>query len=118
MEIVDLKRDEQMALVGLMEFVAESNATVTDEEVQEISQVVDAIGPDKYRQLAEAVDERFANEESLKTHLLGVDRPEARDLIYGIALEMALSDAENLRHSEMLDWLREQWNISVEIGSV
>ena len=116
MEIVDLKRDEQIALVGLIEFVAESNATVTDEEVQEISQIVDALGPDKYRQLAEAADERFANEASLKEHLLGVDRPEARELMYGIALDMALSDTENLRHSEMLDWLREQWDVSVKIA--
>lgn len=117
MEIEDLKRDEQVALVGLIEFVAESNATVTEEEVEEISEVVDAFGPEKYRELADDVDERFADEDSLKAHLRQVERSEARELIYGVVLEMALSDADNLRHSQMLDWLREEWNVSVEISS-
>lgn len=116
MEIRDLNEDEQLALVGLIEFVAESNRSITEEEQAEISQLVEAFGAERYRSLVDAVDARFADEEALKSHLREVGRGEARELIYGLALETALSDAEGLQHSQMLDWLRGEWNVSVEIG--
>lgn len=116
MEIRDLNEDEKLALVGLIEFVAESNASITEEEQEEISHIVDALGTDPYRALVDAVDAKFADEAALKTHLQGIGRQEARELIYGLALETALSDAENLQHSQMLDWLKGEWSVSVEIG--
>lgn len=116
MEIRDLNEDEQFALVGLIEFVAESNASVTEEEQEEISHLVEAFGADKYRQLVDAVDQKFGNETELKSHLSGITRDDARELIYGLALETALSDAENLQHSQMLDWLKAEWNVKVEIA--
>jgi len=115
-EIGELNDDEQLALVGLIEFVAESNASISDEEQDEISHLVKAFGAEKYRGLVDAVDTRFADEAALRTHLQGVHRQDARELIYGLTLETALSDPENLQHSEMLDWLRGEWNVSVEIG--
>ncbi len=116
MEIRDLNEDEQLALMGLIEFVAESNARISEEEQEELSHLVEAFGAKKYRALVDAVDEKFGNEEALRAHLGTIERQEARDLIYGLALETALADAENLSHSEMLDWLRGEWNVSVEIG--
>lgn len=117
MEIRDLNEDEQLALMGLIEFVAESNATISEEEQEELEQLVEAFGAEKYRALVDAVDEKFANEEALRAFLGTIRRQEARDLIYGLTLETALSDAENLNHSDMLDWLKTEWNVSVEISS-
>ena len=117
MEIRDLNEDEQLALMGLIEFVAESNATIREEEQEELQHLVDAFGAEKYRALVDAVDEKFANEEALREFLQTIQRQEARDLIYGLTLETALSDAENLNHSDMLDWLKTEWNVSVEISS-
>ncbi len=117
MEIADLNEDERLALVALIELVAESNRTITEEEQKEISALADAFGADAYRSLVDAVDERFPDEEALRRHLGGIERQAARDLIYGQALEVALSDAEGLPHSRVLDWLRGAWNVSVEIGS-
>lgn len=116
MEIRDLNEDERLALVGLVEFVAESNRSITEEEEEEISHLVEAFGAESYRALVDAVDEKFADEAALRTHLSGIERQEARELIYGLTLETALSDADNLQHSEMLDWLRAEWDVSVEIG--
>jgi hypothetical protein len=114
-EIGDLTPDEQLALVALIEFVAESNANVTDEEVEEISHLVEAVGERRYRDLVDEVDDRFDDEDDLRDFLSGITRQEARDLIFGVTLETALSDADNLKHSEILDWLREEWEVSVEI---
>ncbi len=117
MEIRDLNEDEQLALMGLIEFVAESNATISEEEQRELEHLVEAFGIEKYRALVDAVDKRFANEEALRSHLSTIQSQEARDLIYGLALETALSDAENLAHSDMLHWLAAQWDVNVEISS-
>lgn len=117
MEIRDLNEEEQLALMGLVEFVAESNATISEEEQEELEHLVEAFGAEKYRALVDRVDEKFPNEEALREHLQTIQRQEARDLIYGLTLETALSDAENLNHSDMLDWLRGEWNVSVTISS-
>lgn len=117
MEIAELTDDEQLALVGLIEFVGESNANITDEEQDEISGLVGALGTERYRGLVEAVDRKFADEKALKSHLQTITRPEARELIFGLVLETTLSDPENLKNSQMIDWLRGTWNVSVEIGS-
>lgn len=116
MEIRELNEDEQLALVGLIEFVAESNANVTEEEQAEIEHLVEAFGAEKYRALVDAVDQKFGDEAALKAHLSTISRGAAKELIYGLALETALSDAENLQHSQMLDWLKTEWNVTVEIG--
>jgi len=116
-EIRDLNDDERLALVGLIEFVAESNRSISEEEQKEIADLAGAFGPAEYRALVDEVDRRFADEAALRAHLRRVGRQEARELIYGLALETALSDPEGLQNPAMLDWLRGEWNVAVQIRS-
>jgi hypothetical protein len=117
LEIRDLTHDEQLALVALIEFAVASNRDVTDEEIEEINQVAAALGRKRYQKLAEEADDRFSDEEALQDYLLEVTRQEARELIYGVVLETALADADTLRHSEFLEWLADEWDVSVELES-
>lgn len=116
MELSDLSHDEQLALLGLVQFIGESNHQVTDEESDSIADIVQALGAAHYRKIATEADESFGDEAALRTFLEGVTRPEARELIYGTALEVALSDTMFEGESELLDWLASTWNIEVSVA--
>src|SRR5690554_1408361 len=101
MEIKDLDHDEQLALVGLVEFIGESNREMTDEELERISNVAAALGPATYRRLAEEADQRFEDEEALRRFLAGAGRAEARELVYATALEIAMGDTIQPSESQL-----------------
>ncbi len=117
MELSDLDHDERLALVALLELIVGSDAEVSDEEQAEIERVAEAFGGERYRHLATEADERFADEDALRTFLSGVGRQEARELIYGTALAAALPDAVDDRESAVLDWLAKTWKVSVTFES-
>jgi hypothetical protein len=116
MNLKDLSGDEKLALVALTEVAVVANRTVTEEELAQVDEVVDALGEDDFHRLAEEAETRFADRAHLKTFLLGISNQEARELIYGTALTEAL--AEGMPHEEagLLEWLAAAWQIPVDIG--
>jgi hypothetical protein len=115
MELNQLTAEERVGLVALLEFVIESNGRVSEDEADRIDAVIGVIGEDAYRQAAAEVDRRFAGEEELRAFLPTITRQEARELIYGTALEAATSDAVDAHESQLLEWLAGVWQISTQI---
>ena len=113
MELSDLTREERIALVALVEFVMESDATVSDDEVDQVQAIVDEIGEPAYREAVAEVDERFGDEDELKAFLRTVDRQQARETIYEAALEAAIPNAIGTRESQLLEWLAKEWKIAL-----
>jgi hypothetical protein len=116
MEIKDLDHAEQLALVGIVQFIGESNRDVTEEESERIGGIVAGLGAARYRKVAEEADERFADEDALRAYLREVGRKEARELIYGTVLEVAMGDTIQASESSFLDWLAEEWGVEVRYG--
>jgi hypothetical protein len=114
MELSDLQYDERLALVALVELIGEANTGVTDEESARIQEIVAAFGEDAYRKIAAEADERFTDEDALRDYLREIGRPEARELIYGTALGVAIGDTIQPGESELLDWLADEWKIDVQ----
>ena len=116
MELGDLTHGELVALLGLVQFIGEANRDVTDEESDAIAAIVVGVGEERYREIANEADERFVDEEALRNYLQTTGREEARELIYGHALEVAMGDTIQNSESDLLEWLAEQWDIEVEIA--
>ena len=116
MEIPDLNHEEKIALVALIELLVESDAAVSEQEIEQIQDVASAIGPAEFRKLAEEVDRRIADEDALKALLRTITRPEARELIFETALETAIPDGILTHESDILEWLEAEWELKVEIG--
>jgi len=114
MELRELNHDERLALVALLTLVLESDRTTVDGEVAELDRVVDAIGREEWQQLVDEVDRRFPTEVELQAFLPSIVRQDARDLIYGTALDTAIEDSVDLFESQLLDWLAKLWNVRVE----
>ena len=114
MELSELNADERTALVGLVKTIVMSDGNVSEDELEEVEQIVAGIGEEVYEASLDAFESRFLDEASFKKFLAGITRPEARDLIYGTILEAASADAIEVRESELLDWLAKTWNIEVK----
>jgi uncharacterized tellurite resistance protein B-like protein len=115
MELTDLTHDEQLALVAVIELVVAADRTVSDDEQAAMARVAAVIGDENYRALAATSDERFADDASLRAFLTGLQRQEARELIYGTVLEVALPDTVDTQESSFLEWLAKAWSITVRI---
>jgi len=113
MELTDLNADERTALVGLVKAVVLADHHVSEDELDEVQEIVDAFGADTYRTYLDSFDARFPDEESFKKFLKTITRQDARDLIYGTILAGAAADAIEGGESELLSWLADTWNVQV-----
>ncbi len=114
MDILDLTHEEKVALVGLVEFLVESDRAASDDEVAQINAIAGAVGGGNYRELAAEVDQRVSGEDGLRDLLQGVERPEARELILEKAIEAAIPDGIRGREGKILSWLKSEWGIEIE----
>jgi hypothetical protein len=115
MELEELNQDERTALVGLMKLTVLSDGNVSEEELEDIEDLVDAFGEEAYESTLDAFEKRFADVESFKAFLAKIGRQDARELIFGTMLEAAGSEAIEGREAELLDWLAKAWNIKIQI---
>jgi hypothetical protein len=114
MELHELNADERTALVGLIKEVVMSDGNVSEDELEEVEDLVDAFGEEGYQQALDAFEARFLDQPSFQRFLRTITRQEARDLIYGSVLQAASADAIEGRESELLVWLADAWNVEVK----
>jgi uncharacterized tellurite resistance protein B-like protein len=115
MELTDLNSDERLALVALIEATVRADHGVSEEEEEAIAEIIDALGEGAYREAVETADKRFGSEADLKAFLQGIKREEARGLIYGTVLDLAMSDVVTGAESPLLSWLAATWNVETAI---
>jgi hypothetical protein len=115
MTLKELTREEKLGLVALTATAVMTDASVSEGEIGKLDEIVNDLGEDTFRELAEEAEERFTDEDALKAFLSAITRQEARELIYGTVLNEALTDT--IAHSEaaFLEWLAKTWNIDVNI---
>jgi hypothetical protein len=116
MELRELNQDERTALIGLMKLVVMSDGSVSEEELEHVEDLVEAFGEDNYQQTLDAFEKRFMNADSFRMFLRTIGRQDARELIFGTLLQGAGAEAIEGQESELLDWLANTWNVSIEIA--
>jgi uncharacterized membrane protein YebE (DUF533 family) len=115
MKISELTHEQQIALVGIIEAMAMSDGNIDEFEQKTIGQMATEFGDEAYRNLINEADEKYPTLEHLKLFLITITNQEARETIYGVAMQDAmLAPAINHLQSGMLEWLRDNWDITVE----
>jgi hypothetical protein len=115
MELTELNPNERLALVALIEATVQADHGVSQQEEEALADIIDAVGEDAYREAVEAADRRFNSEADLKAFLQGIQREEARGLIYGTVLDLAMSDVVSGHESPLLAWLASTWNVEAAV---
>ena len=115
MELADLSRDRQVALVALIEALVLSDGSVSEGEQREIGKLAEVFGEVEYRSLLDEADARYADLESLKNALKTITDRDSRELILGIVLEDVMaSPSVGHAQSDLLQWLAGIWNIQIQ----
>ena len=115
MELKDLNGDERTALVGLVRAVVMADNQVSEDEIEEVEDIVDAFGEEAYQAALDGFEGRFPDEEAFRQFLAGITRQDARELIYGTVLQGAAADAIEGGESELLAWLADAWKIELQV---
>jgi hypothetical protein len=115
MELGELNQNERLALVALIEATVMADRGVSQQEEETLADIIDALGEGVYREAVEAADRRFKTEADLKTFLQGIQREEARGLIYGTLLDVAMADVVSGAESPLLAWLASTWNVEAAV---
>ncbi len=110
---VDLSRDVKLALVALTELAVISDHDISDEEVAQVDEIVEALGEPTFQELAEEAEKRFADRTTLKAFLKGITRQEAREIIFGTVLSESLVDTIPHEQAEFMQWLSSEWNVPI-----
>ena len=116
LQLTDLTAEERVALVTLLELVAEADQYVTDDEAKAVNRVIKTLGRKAYEEAVAEADRRFQDPAERRRFLeTAIARQEARELIFETVLEVALADAPVRAETEILDWLRRTWNITMRV---
>lgn len=115
MELTELNQNERLALVALIEATVQADHGVSQQEEEVLADIVDALGESAYREAVEASDRRFKSEADLKAFLQGIQREDARGLIYGTLLDLAMADMVTGAESPLLAWLASTWNVEAAV---
>jgi hypothetical protein len=112
MELKELNPAERLALAALVRFSVMSDGTLSENEAGEIGFLVTEMGEETYRVAVEAAFQRVKDQDSLKAVLAEVTNPEARELIYGTLLEVAIPETIDPRESRLLDFVATEWGLT------
>jgi uncharacterized tellurite resistance protein B-like protein len=117
-ELPDLDADERIALLAVLQRVVGADGRMSDEEREEIAELVEAFGEEGYRRSFDEAGRRFTDDEGLKEFLSALgrktDRGEARELIMAVVLEAAIPGAVEGHQPELIDWMSDEWGIETQ----
>lgn len=108
---MDLLPEESLALVALTRAIARADGAITPLEGRAIARIAAELGEPTYRKLFARAAESFQHEAALKAFLAGIERPEARSLIYESILALAAADSISAEEEPLMVWLQETWQI-------
>jgi hypothetical protein len=111
MKLSELDQDERLALVALMRGIVLADGDVSDAEAEILPGLAEAIGRTAYDEAWKAFDQRFTDEDGLKTFLRGITRQEARELIYQTLTTLASTDGVSPTERHHLKWLEGAWGV-------
>jgi hypothetical protein len=115
MELKDLNDDERAALVALVRFTVTAEGDLAEQDSNATEDLLDAWGDEGYGTALAAATRWGSDVEGFKALLARVTGADARELIYGTVLEMALPETVTRSEGRMLDLVGELWGLGPEI---
>jgi hypothetical protein len=114
--IATLTADERLALVALIERVLLSERPADEEEANALDAFVEKFGEADYAALVAQADSEFEDDDRFEAFLRTITDPDARELILGTVVELALVEGILTGEAEWIGWTSEAWNVPVSVA--
>ena len=111
LEMSELTREEDLALIGLLKAVIQADKKLSFEESEELERVAALVGADRFHERVSEAKALFITLDDIKEHARQVEREPARQLIFNLLLEMAKRDEVVPEEEELLSWIAELWGV-------
>jgi hypothetical protein len=115
MTLDDMTQPEQVVLLALVGLMARMDGSVSQDELELLEQIADEIGEERFegaRDAAAALDDGAA----ILRAAAGVERPEAREVIYELVYGIAVRDTIAPSEAKMLNDLAMLWGLPQRLG--
>ena len=115
MTLDDLSQPEQVVLLALVGLMARMDGSVSQDELELLEQIADEIGPERFeasRDAAAALGDSAAILQAAK----GVERAEAREVIFELVYGIAVRDTIVQSEVAMLNELAALWGLPQRVG--
>jgi len=106
-----LGADEQLVLAGLLRLLVRLDGKFSDEEQEALEELASDFGEKSFWQLMDEAGRRLPDEAAIRACAGSIGNVEARELIYGLVLNIARADCIQGREQTLLDFLRETWKL-------
>jgi hypothetical protein len=110
LEMNELTVDEELALIGLLKAVIQSDKNLSRGESDELKRVARLMG-ERFHPRVEEARQRFLTLADIKKHAQTIERQPARQLIFNLVEEMAKRDGLGPEEEDLLSWLAERWEL-------
>ncbi len=112
--IKSFSRDEKMALISIIKFIAVSDRRLTENELEKINRIAEEKGFDDFSIIFNDVDREIKTLDDIRNLIKKVKSSEHKNDIVKYALEVAVADAEiNEEEAEILSILSDEWDIDI-----
>lgn len=117
MHLKDLTASQRVTLIALAHATILSDQSLSEGEEGGLKKLVKALGAEPYQAAASVASAQITDRQSLHAAVAQVTDREARELIYGTLLELAIPDGISNPEVELLEMLEREWNIRAEPAS-
>ena len=114
--IASLTADERLALVALIERVLLSERSADEDEADALDAFVEEFGEDDYAALVARADSELEDDDRFRAFLGAIIDPDARELILGTVVELALVEGVHTGEAGWIGWTSEAWNVPVSVS--
>lgn len=111
MQLDELTRDEQLALVGLVRLLVRLDGSFSESEREAVDELADDLGSERFWELIDEAGTSLSESEAIRAQAQRVTRDEARLAIYDALLDLAMRDTISVEEDGLLEWLRSTWRL-------
>lgn len=113
MDLLELTRDEQLALGGLVRLMIRADGVFTQEEEDRVTAIGDELGGGAllWRIVSDSA-QAFRSDADVRRAAAAVTRADARELILGVLTSVAVADTVTPSEQGLIDALRAAWALT------
>ncbi len=111
MKLDQMADGEKKALGALVRVLVGVDGQYSAAEVARLEKTAEYLGEDEFWQLLDDSGHHHLDEEALAGLAMAVERPEAREALYGILFGIAAAGTVVGEEGKLLDWLAESWGL-------
>ena len=115
MQLSEMQDAEKQALAALVRVMVGVDGEYSAAEMADLANTAEYLGEDEFWQLIGDAGHQHLDQEVLDARAAAVERPEAREAIYGILFGVAAAGTVEDDEGKLLDWLAETWGIETSV---